>query len=461
MKTKTEKQEGKKTILAVDGDATSLDVVTRCLRERRFRVLPVSEASKALTVAGRTRVDLAVIGEGEDPERAIELVEQLHGLQRGLHTIVLAAEGSIDRAIDVVKRGACHYLIKPFAVVDLLRHIESCLELSPLPAVGASATKSVPVAFSCDRIIADSRIMKEVLGKVTQVAATDSSVLIEGESGTGKELIARCLHGASRRKDGPFIAINCAAIPENLLESELLGYEKGAFTGADGRREGLFARAHGGSFFFDELSELPLAMQAKLLRILEEREFYPLGSNTKVSVDVRIIAASNRRLEELVEAGRFREDLYYRVRVIPITLPSLRERKEDILPLARHFLSAFCQSAGKPQATITPEALQRLRAADWPGNIRELENVIEYAVALCNGSEITEDLIAVGSPTKANGFKPLRLARDHFEKHYLTELLQTTNGNVSQAAKAAGVYRADLYVLLRKHGLVAADFRDK
>ncbi|MDX9896771.1 MAG: sigma-54 dependent transcriptional regulator [Desulfofustis sp.] len=461
MKAKTEKHEGKKTILAVDGDAASLEMVTRCLRERRFRVLPVSEAAKALTLAGRTRVDLAVIGEGEDPERAIELVEQLRELQRDLHTIVLAAEGSIDRAIDVVKRGACHYLTKPFAVVDLLRHIESCLELSPLPAVGASATKAAPVAYSCDRIIAHSRVMKEVLAKVAQVAVTDSSVLIEGESGTGKELIARCLHGASRRKDGPFIAINCAAIPENLLESELLGYERGAFTGADGRREGLFARAHGGSFFFDELSELPLPMQAKLLRILEEREFYPLGSNTKVSVDVRIIAASNRRLEQLVEAGRFREDLYYRVRVIPIMLPSLRERKEDILPLARHFLSAFCQSAGKPPTTITPEALQRLQAADWPGNIRDLENVMEYAGALCNGSEITKDLIAVGSPAKTNGFKPLRLARDNFEKHYLTELLQTTNGNVSQAAKAAGVYRADLYVLLRKHGLAAADFRDK
>ena len=264
----------------------------------------------------------------------------------------------------------------------------------------------------------------------------------------------------AHRKDGPFVAINCAAIPENLFESELLGYEKGAFTSADGRRDGLFTRAHGGSFFFDELSELPLSMQVKLLRILEEREFYPLGSNRKVKVDVRIIAASNGNLEKLMQDGLFREDLFYRIHVIPIVLPPLRKRKEDILPLARHFLAGFSKATGKVVKDLSPTAVRKLMAADWPGNVRELENAMEYAVAMATGEVVTADLIA-GPKSEQGALPPLRDARDNFEKDYLVQLLDLNRGNVSQAAKVAGKHRADFYALLRKHRLEPMDFREK
>ncbi|MBE0585938.1 MAG: sigma-54-dependent Fis family transcriptional regulator, partial [Desulfofustis sp.] len=410
------------TILLIDDDPALLQETVSHLETGGYRVLPAADSRTALSLARKSFVDLAVIDDHHNDESSLLLMDRLRELQWGLPAIILTDHGTIDRAVDVIKHGACHYLTKPFDGARLVQQIESCLQQSrlmggypqPLTASQQTMVPQSELAPACARIVAHSRSMKEVLAKVTQVAMTDSNVYIEGESGTGKELIARCLHGASRRSGGPFIAVNCAAIPENLLESELLGYEKGAFTGADGRREGLFARAHGGSFFFDELSELPLSMQAKLLRILEEREFYPLGSNRKVSVDVRIIAASNRRLEQQMRDGNFREDLYYRIRVIPITLPPLRERKEDILPLARYFLDKFSRDTGKTVTDINPAAAHQLMAADWPGNIRELENAMEYAVALAQGNTVTPELI-IGSATPGNGVQPIRHARDSFE----------------------------------------------
>lgn len=449
-----------KTILAIDDDASILRVMEMRLESNGYRVLSAADSRKALALAGETYIDLAVIDYKLNNDNGVDLMEQLRELQPELPAIILTAYGTIGSAVNAMQRGACNYLTKPFDGDELIRQIEKCLEQSRLVSgrFPPDAQPEQPAYFS--RIIARSSEMKAVLAKVAQVAVTDSNVYIEGESGTGKELIARCLHAASPRKDGPFIAINCAAIPENLLESELLGYEKGAFTSADGRREGLFARAHGGSFFLDELAELPLAMQAKLLRILEEREFYPLGSNRKVKVDVRIIAASNSDLDKLMHDGLFREDLYYRIHVIPITLPPLRRRKEDILPLARHFLAEFSKEAGKNIRDISPDAIRRLMACDWPGNVRELENAMEYAVAMAEGETITPDLIA-GSMAEEGTIPPLRHARNSFEKDYLTQLLELNHGNVSQAAKAAGKYRADFYELLRKHGLDPMDFREK
>jgi two-component system response regulator GlrR len=338
-------------------------------------------------------------------------MDKLREIQQNLPVIILTAYGTIEKAVDAMKHGACTYLTKPFEGLELVQQIATCLEKSrflpnPMPpAAGAQP----PAAFA--RIIARSGRMKTAIAKVTQAAGTDSNVYIEGESGTGKELIACCLHAASPRKDGPFIAINCAAIPENLLESELMGFEKGAFTSADRRREGLFARAHGGSFFFDEISELPLPMQAKLLRILEEREFYPLGSNRKVKVDVRIIAAFNCNLEDRINAGLFRKDLFYRIHVIPISLPALRERKEDILPLARHFLAEFAKESEKAVKDLSPSAVRKLVESDWTGNVRELENVMEYAMAMATGDVITPDLIA-GLMSEIGDPPPLRDAKE-------------------------------------------------
>lgn len=449
-----------KTVLAVDDDPSILRVMEMRLKSQGYRVLSAPESCKALALARQTYIDLAVIDYKLGDENGVVLMEQLRELQAELPTIILTAYGTINSAVDAIQRGACNYLTKPFDGDELIRQIENCLEKSRLvsgrtPPAGQQAQ---PPFFS--RVIARSIKMKSLLAKVAQVAVTDSNVYIEGESGTGKELIARCVHAASPRKDGPFIAVNCAAIPENLLESELLGYEKGAFTSADSRRDGLFSLAHGGSFFLDEISELPLSMQAKLLRILEEREFYPLGSNRKVKVDVRIIAASNSDLDKLTHDGLFREDLYYRIHVIPISLPPLRNRKEDIVPLARHFLAEFSKEAGKTTRNISPEAIRKLMESDWPGNVRELQNAMEYAVAMAEGETVTPDLIS-SSMSGEGGLPPLRHAKDNFEKEYLTQLLELNHGNVSQAAKAAHKYRADFYALLRKHGLEPIDFRQK
>jgi len=301
--------------------------------------------------------------------------------------------------------------------------------------------------------------MKRVLEQVTKAAESDSSVYIEGESGTGKELIAKTLHMASPRKDGPFVVINCAAIPETLLESELFVYKRGAFTGAVYSKKGLFAQAHKGTFFLDEISEMPLSMQVKLLRVLERKEFYPLGGNKVIKVDARIVAASNKSLEEEIKRGRFREDLFCRIHVIPIKLPPLRERKEDIPPLAKHFLNKFTKKIKKEIKGFSPLALQKLMLYHWPGNVRELENVIECAVAMATEDIITEDLILQTQKLDKNNLRPLKKAKDDFEKNYLIQVMELTQGNVSQAAKIAGKYRADLYELLEKYGLNPTDFR--
>ncbi|MGB3211668.1 MAG: sigma-54 dependent transcriptional regulator [Desulforhopalus sp.] len=449
-----------RTILAIDDDPSILRVMEMRLKSQGYNVLSAADSSDALALAKDTYLDLAVIDYKLGDENGVVLMEKLREIQPELPAIILTAYGTIDSAVSAIQRGACNYLTKPFDGDELIRQIESCLEKSQLVSGRCPpyVHQAQPEFFT--RVIARSIKMRSLLAKVAQVAVTDSNVYIEGESGTGKELIARCVHAASLRKDGPFIAINCAAIPENLLESELLGYEKGAFTSADGRREGLFSKAHGGSFFLDEISELPLSMQAKFLRILEEREFYPLGSNRKVKVDVRIIAASNSNLDKLTHDGLFREDLYYRIHVIPISLPPLRERREDIVPLARHFLAEFSRAAGKNIRHLSPDTLRKLMESDWPGNVRELENAMEYAVAMAEGETLTPDLVS--SPrTEEKSIPPLRSAKDRFEKEYLTQLLELNNGNVTQAAKVAKKYRADFYELLRKHGLEPMDFREK
>jgi two-component system response regulator GlrR len=316
--------------------------------------------------------------------------------------------------------------------------------------------------------------MRSVLDVVARIAKLDSTVYIHGESGTGKELIAKAIHFASDRRDRPFVALNCAALPETLLESELFGHEKGAFTGALRSTRGLFTQAHGGTLFLDEIGDMPLATQSKLLRALQERQFYPVGGDSPIEVDVRVIVATNKDLQELVQKGLFRDDLFYRIHVIPIQLPPLRERKEDIVPLVDQFLKKFSHQMKKDVKGITPEVLKMMMLHDWPGNVRELENAIEYAVAMTQKDVITEDCVLQAKSAAAesakglshqkylNGdeaLKPLKDARDAFEKDYLVQVLSMTEGNVTQAAKLAGKYRADLYDLLKKHDLSVESFK--
>jgi two-component system response regulator GlrR len=321
--------------------------------------------------------------------------------------------------------------------------------------------KIVQAQHGAKKIICNSKKMKKVLQKVARAAETDSVVFVNGESGTGKELVANNLHLTGARKSGPFVALNCAAIPETLLESELFGYVKGAFTGADGKKKGLLVQAQGGTLFLDEIAELSLSMQAKLMRVLEEKTIYPLGSNKPVKFDARIITATNKNLKEEIEKGNFRQDLFYRIYVIVIDLPPLRERKEDLPVLADLFLMNYSSQMHKKITGFSPEASQKLLQYDWPGNVRELKNAIESAVVLTDKNLITEDLILPAKKIKNNHIPSLKDAKKDFEKNYLIELIEHTKGNVSQAAKLAGKYRADLYELLKKYQLDPDDFREK
>ena len=313
--------------------------------------------------------------------------------------------------------------------------------------------------YGLEKIIGKSEKMKGVLFQVAKAAKSDAIVYISGESGTGKELVAKNLHLAGPRRDGPFIAINCAAIPETLLESELFGYKKGAFTGAYQNKTGFLVQAQGGTLFFDEISEMSLNMQAKLLRVLEEKTITPLGGSKPVKLDIRILTASNKNLESEVKNRRFRQDLFYRIYVIVINLPPLRDRKEDIPLLAKHFLNKYLTLTNKTISGFSPSAIQKLLRHHWPGNVRELGNTVEAAVALATEDVIGDEMILQTHQIAEKGLKSLKEAKQEFERDYLIQLIEFARGNVTRAAKLAGKYRADLYDLLKKYNINPADFR--
>jgi two-component system response regulator GlrR len=310
-----------------------------------------------------------------------------------------------------------------------------------------------------EAILTRSPRMQQVLAEARMVARSDASVMVQGESGTGKELLARAIHAASPRAAQKFVAVNCGAIPENLVESELFGHVKGAFTGAIRDREGLFAEAHRGTIFLDEIADLPLEMQVKLLRVLQEREVRPVGAERSMKVDVRVISASHKRLEDEVAAGRFREDLFYRLNVVALHLPPLAERREDIPLLANNFLAAQAQRYGKSVSGFAPGVLEMLAAAAWPGNVRQLQNTVEKCVVLCTGPLVDGALANRALANQAADMLPFDEARRQFEREYLTQLLKLTGGNVSQAARLAHRNRTDFYALLARHQLEAAAFK--
>ena len=448
-------------ILVVDDDPNILQVIQMRLESGGYQVTKTTGAEEALKLAEQEPFDLAMIDLKLDDQDGIKLMQNIRRIIPDLPVIILTAYGSINSAVDAMKKGAYSYLTKPFDGHELLMQINNCLETSKLSKEVKQLQRLVKEKYGFDNIIGRSEKMKKVFEQVTLAAATDSNVYIEGKSGTGKELIAKTLHMASDRKDYPFIALNCAAIPENLMESELFGYEKGAFTGADKSKRGLIAEASFGTFFLDEISEMPLSMQVKVLRVIEEKEFYPVGGRQIVKMNARIIAASNKNLDQEVKNGRFREDLYYRIHVIPIQLPTLSERKEDIPILSRHFLKKYSDEMGKNISTFSTDAMQKLISYPWPGNIRELENTIECAMAMAKGNIITEDLILQTQNVHPESLKSFKDAKENFEKNYLIQLFELTKGNVSQAAQLAGKYRADVYELIRKYNIKIADFREK
>jgi two-component system response regulator GlrR len=446
-------------ILVVDDDKNILKVIKLRVEAAGFAVTAVEQTDAAIKAATETVFDLALVDLKLASQSGIELMEKLHRINPEMPIIILTAFGTIDSAVQAMQKGAFSYLTKPFDYHDLLLQIDNSLENSRFMK-NIKSFQSTEIDQDHHRnIICKSEKMKTVFRQAIQAAKSNSNIYIEGESGTGKELIARLVHTASPRKDKPFVVINCAAIPENLLESELFGYEKGAFTGAANNKQGLLTNANGGTFFLDEISEMPLAMQVKLLRVIQEREFYPLGSSKIVKVDVRIIATSNRDLKKEVEQGNFREDLFYRIHVIQIDLPPLRERNEDIPQLAKFFLKQFSEKASKAVKGFAPAAIQKLMLYDWPGNVRELKNEVERAVVMTNQDLITEDIVLPGQEAEGEILKPLKQAKEEFEKDYLERLIDLTSGNVSRAAELSGKYRADLYELLKKHELDPADYR--
>lgn len=455
-------------ILVVDDDASILKVLKMRLEADGFLVTEKKNGKDAISISKKETFDMALLDYKLDGENGIDLMEKLLKINSEMPIIILTAYGTIETAVEAMKRGAHSYLTKPFDDAELILQVNNCLEKSKLSKEVKNLRNMVDKQFGFDNIIGRGGKMKKVLEQVAMAAETDSTVYIEGESGTGKELIAKTLHVSSSRKNGPFVAINCAAIPETLFESELFGYEKGAFTGAAKSKKGYFSLANDGTFFLDEISEMPVSMQVKMLRILQENEFYPLGGNTKIKLNVRLIAASNTNLSEEVSKGTFREDLFYRIHVIPIKLPPLRERKESIPLLAEHFIKEFNAKMQKNIKGITPEGMNKLINYAWPGNVRELKNVIEYSVAMATTEYLPEDLVLQtqnfernDSEIEKDSLKPLKEAKQDFEKDYLVQLLELTNGNVSQASKLAGKYRADFYDLMKKHQLKADDFRNK
>ena len=449
----------KTNILVVDDDSSLLDLIRMRLEAHGFDVAAAANENKAKEMAAGQVFDVAVIDLQLVNQDGISLMEELHLIHPDMPAIILTAHGSIESAVEAMKRGAFTYLTKPFDSRELILQIERAQEKTKLTGEISRLRELLGEKYDFANIIAKSESMRNILDQVTRIATTDSTVAIYGASGTGKELIAKAVHIASHRKDFPFLAINCAAIPETLLESELFGYEKGAFTGAEKKSRGLFTRADKGTLFLDEIGDMPFAIQAKLLRVLQERIFFPLGSDQPVSVDVRVIVATNKDLKEEVKAGTFREDLFYRIHVIPIEIPPLKDRKEDIPPLVEHFIKKHSDRMEKKIKSITPAAMHKLMLYDWPGNVRELENIIEYAIVMTNTDTLTDDLILQANSVQ-DAYLSFQEARIRFEKSYLLNLLKATNGNVSKAAEFAGKYRADLYNLLKKHNISPSDFKD-
>lgn len=447
-------------ILIVDDDRSLVEVLKVRVESAGYEVTTALKEDEALTAAKGQMFDLAILDLQLEGTDGITLMQKIHLVIPELPVIILTAHGSIESAVEAMKQGAYSYVTKPFNAQDLLLQVEKALENRVLKNEIQRLKSFLEEEYDFGNIVARSEKMQGVLEIVTRIAGNDSTVYIQGESGTGKELIAKAIHIASNRKDKPFIALNCAAIPETLLESKLFGHERGAFTGATQSARGSFTQAHTGTIFLDEIGDMSLTIQAKVLRVLQERQFYPVGSEKLMEVDVRVIVATNKDLEEEVKKGLFRNDLYYRIHVIPIQLPPLRERKEDIQPLVEHFLKKFNQNMKKEIKGVTTEAMKKLLLHEWPGNVRELENTVEFAMAMTQLDYITEDYVLQSQnlPTDET-LKPLKDAKNAFERSYLIGLLQVCKGNVSEAAELAGKYRADFYTLLSKHNLNAADFR--
>lgn len=442
-------------LLVVDDDADMLRLLTIRLTAAGYRVSAVTSAEAAMTQLHIERPQL-VLSDVRLPGRdGLALFDDIRAQHPSLPVILLTAHGTIPDAVQATERGVFSYLTKPFDGKSLLDKIAQALSLS---APAHSAKQGSPEAWQ-NQIISRSSRMAEVLAEARMVAQSDASVLLRGESGTGKELLAQAIHQAGARAGKPFIAVNCGAIPEALLESELFGHVKGAFTDAVANHAGLFQAADGGTLLLDEIGDMPPALQVKLLRVLQERMVRPLGSSQSIPVDVRIISATHRDLDQAMAEGQFRADLYYRLNVVTLTLPPLSERREDIPLLANHFLVKLASKYHKRLSGFAPEALKALTTTAWPGNVRQLYNVVEQVCALSTSPLVPLALVERALRSPSVEVLTLAEARQRFERDYLVGLLKLTDGNVADAARLADRNRTEFYRLMQKHGLTPGLFK--
>jgi two-component system response regulator GlrR len=447
---KQEFDRGRGRILLVDDDPGLLRLLSIRLRAEQYEVEAVESAAEALGALPRFRPDLVITDLRMQSMDGIGLLKEIQRQRPGLCVLLLTAHGTIPDAVEATQSGAFGFLTKPVDKQQLLEYVERAMKVS-----GLSRTDE---DWSAD-IITRSPAMEASLQQAKMVATTDTRVLITGESGTGKELLARAIHRASPRREHPFVGINCSAMAENLLESELFGHEKGAFTGAHRSHKGLFQAAHGGTLLLDEIGDMPMRLQVKLLRVLQEQQVRPVGSTEAVSVDTRVISATHQDLNDLMIKGAFREDLYYRLNVVHIRLPALRERREDVPLLVEHFLQQVAAETGVQRKVYAPEAVELLVANNWPGNIRQLYNVVRQNVALSPTRIVSSEQVRSALGEQANALPSFTQARDEFTRNYLSQLLQITGGNVSQAARLAKRNRTDFYKLLGRHQLNPEHFK--
>ena len=446
------KSQSNGRILLVDDDPGLLRLLSIRLRAEGYDVEAVESAHDALAVLNRSSPDLVITDLRMDKMDGIGLLQELQTRSPGLRVVIITAHGTIPDAVTATQHGAFGFLTKPIDKDELMSTVERALKIS--------GSVEVDEDWSSD-IITRNSAMKEILQQAKMVAATDARVLITGESGTGKELLAQAIHKASDRRSKPFVAINCSAMAENLLESELFGHEKGAFTGATRSHDGLFQSANGGTLMLDEIGDMPMRLQVKLLRVLQENQVRPVGSTAAKHIDVRVISATHRDLKSFMSQDRFREDLYYRLNVVNINLPALDDRREDIPLLVAHFLQQISQESDQERKVYAPEAVEMLVTAEWPGNIRQLYNVVRQNVALSRSPVISGELVQQSLGEHAGKLASFTDARDEFTRNYLSQILQITMGNVSQAARLAKRNRTDFYKLLARHDLNPDAFKNR
>jgi two-component system, NtrC family, response regulator GlrR len=437
------------SVLLVDDDESLLRLMAIRLRGEGYAVQSAESGKDALRLLNTQNVDVVLSDLRMPGLDGLSLFEEIMSIGKDIPVILMTAHGTIQDAVEATQRGVFGFLTKP------IDHDE----LRGLLKKAVSQTQTLQKGQWCEQIITRSLHMEQLLDQAYRVAQRDVSVLISGASGTGKELLANAIHKASKRANKPFVAINCGALPENLLESELFGHAKGSFTGAVNEHQGLFKEADGGTLFLDEIGDMPISLQVKLLRALQEQMIRPVGSSKQIPINVRVISATHRNLSTEMEEGNFREDLYYRLNVVNITLPSLRERSEDIPLLARYLLKKSAERHEVKVSRFSDDAMQLLTTCLWPGNVRQLVNVVEQCVALTQTSVIASHLVEQALSASEQKWPTLTEARDAFEQQYLLKLLKMTDGNVTRAAELAGRNRTDMHKLMKKHELHSGDFK--